>query len=231
VDVVLHLAEASPLLAKDEAARVRAINVNATSNIVKALEAESPVHLIFPSSVRVYGRTQHEEPPIRVDHPGEAIDNYSGTKIEAESLITQSSVPYTILRVTGAYSPELYEFPTHRHPRGVVPFMAEQRVEFMDREGLLLALAAAVENPPRNLVLNVAGGAGWRMRGKQFVQGVSDAVAVSGDVDYSPEAGCFDWYDTEESQRLLSYQRTDFHAFQRKVSWAFGYGLISPHGP
>ena len=192
-----------------------AINATGTTSLVKALESESSAPLVFSSSVSVYGRTQDEDLPISTKHPLQATDNYSRSKIAAEAAIEEGTVPYTILRVTGVYAAELFEFPSP------VQFQADQRVEFIDRDDVILALVAAVDELPKNRILNIAGGESWRMRGKEFAKGVFDALGVEGEVNYPAEAGYFDWYDTEESQRLLSYQRTSFEAYKRKLAKAF----------
>jgi len=95
MDVVLHLAEIRPPSSEASLERTMVINTTGTRNLVEALESSTA--LIFPSSVAVYGRTQGEEPPITVDHPCEAMDNYSRSKIAAEAVIRESFVPYAIL--------------------------------------------------------------------------------------------------------------------------------------
>lgn len=215
VDAALHLAAILPPYSERDAARTMAINATGTSNLVEALESGSSAPIIFSSSVSVYGRTQDEEPPISTNHLLQATDNYSRSKIAAESAIKERTVPYTIMRVTGVYAAEPFEFPSP------VQFQADQRVEYVDRDDVVVALVAAVENPPKDRVLNLAGGESWRMRGRDFVEGVFDALGVEGEVDYSPEAGYFDWYDTEEPERLLRYQRTSFEAYRAKLAKAF----------
>lgn len=212
VDVALHLAAILPPFSERDGANTMAVNATGTANVVKALES-API--VFSSSVSVYGRTQDEDPPISASHPLRATDNYSRSKIAAEAAVMEGTAPYTILRVTGVYAAELFEFPSP------VQFQADQRVEFIDRDDVILALVAAVDELPKNRILNIAGGESWRMRGKEFAKGVFDALGVEGEVNYPAEAGYFDWYDTEESQRLLSYQRTSFEAYKRKLAKAF----------
>ena len=214
MDVALHLAAILPPFSERDAARTMAINATGTANLVKALEPTSS-HLVFSSSVSVYGRTQHEAPPISMNHPLQATDNYSRSKIAAEAAIEEGHVPYVILRATGVYAAEPFEFPSP------VQFQADQRVEYVDRDDVVVALVAAVEKPPKDRVLNIAGGKCWKMRGREFVKGVFDALGVEGEVNYSPQPGYFDWYDTEESQRLLCYQRTSFEEFKAKLAKAF----------
>jgi nucleoside-diphosphate-sugar epimerase len=216
VDVALHLAAILPPYSERDVAKTIAINVAGTANLVRILETESSPPIIFSSSVSIYGQTQDERPPITTKHPCQGTDTYSQSKIAAESVVVEGNIPYTILRITGVYAAELFEFPSP------VQFRADQRIEYIDRDDVVSALVSAVEEGPNDLVMNIAGGESWRMRGKEFVKGIFDALGVEGDVNYSSEPGYFDWYDTGESQRLLHYQNTSFETYKAKLAKAFG---------
>jgi nucleoside-diphosphate-sugar epimerase len=215
IDAALHLAAILPPLAERDPAKTMAINVEGTSSLVKVLKVESQTPIVFSSSVSVYGITQNESLPIRTSHLLKATDSYSGSKIAAETVVREGGIQYTILRVTGVYAAELFEFPSP------VQFTADQRVEYVDRRDVVNALVAAVENQPRNRVLNIAGGETWQMSGSDFVGGVFNALGVEGQVDYAAKPGYFDWYDTEESQRLLGYQHTAFEAYKADLGRVF----------
>ena len=215
IDAALHLAAILPPLAEKDPAKTMAINVEGTSSLIKTLKAESQTPMVFSSSVSVYGVTQNEAPPIHTSHSLKATDSYSGSKIAAEIVVREGGVKYTILRVTGVYAAELFEFPSP------VQFTAHQRVEYVDRGDVVQALVAAVENQPRNRVLNIAGGETWQMSGRDFVGGVFSALGVEGQVDYAAKPGYFDWYDTTESQKLLGYQHTAFEAYKADLGGVF----------
>lgn len=215
IDVALHLAAILPPASELNAKQTMSVNATGTANLVETLRSQSSASIVFSSSVSVYGRTKDREPPVTVRNPLKPTDNYSRSKIAAELAIEEGSVPYTILRVTGVYTAELFEFPSP------VQFQADQRVEFIDRDDAVSALVTAVEKTPRNRVLNIAGGETWRMKGIEFVEGVFNALGFVGEVDYPLEPGYFDWYDTEESERLLNYQRTSFGHYKTELANAF----------
>jgi len=178
IEVALHLAAILPPNSEWDAEKTMLINTTGTANLVKTLQSQPSASIVFSSSVSVYGSTQDEEPPVKVEHPLRPTDHYSKSKIASEHAITEGSIPYTILRVTGVYAAELFEFPSP------VQFQADQRVEYIDRDDAVLALATAVEKTPKNQILNIAGGETWRMKGKEFVKGVFDTLRVDGQVEY-----------------------------------------------
>ncbi len=215
VDIALHLAAILPPASEQHPERTRLINATGTECLVKALAATSAAPMVLSSSVAVYGQTQGDAPPLTVDHPVMATDHYSQSKILAEQGVQGSNIHFTILRISGVYTAVPFEFPTP------VQFQAIQRVEFVDREDVVAALVAAVECEATGRVLNIAGGASWRMTGERFVAEVFDAFGVPGTVDYLDHEGYFDWYDTEASQRLLGYQQTPFPVYKKNLASAF----------
>jgi len=215
VDVALHLAAILPPQTETNIKKTMLVNTIGTANVVKALELTSSAPLVFSSSVCVYGRTYREKPPIITSHPLVPTDNYSKSKIIAEETMRSSRLKYTILRISGVYAAEPFEFPSP------VQFRAEQRVEFIDRDDAAAALVASVEGGAEWKTLNIAGGESWRMTGERFVAEVFIAFGVQGEVNYPSDYGYFDWYDTEDSQQLLGYQMTPFALFKKKLAKVF----------
>ena len=71
-----------------------------------------------------------------------------------------------------------------------------------------------VREQARETVLNIAGGASWQMKGKEYVQAIFDVMGVPAEeAVYMDSPGSFDWYDTSESQSILEYQETPFTRF------------------
>ncbi|MHA1734288.1 MAG: NAD-dependent epimerase/dehydratase family protein [Promethearchaeota archaeon] len=92
LDAVIHLAFLLPP-ASENHLRAEEINVGGTRELVRALEELNPgCRLVFPSSVTAYGITVDETPPIRVDHPLRATNEYTRHKIECEELIRSSEL-------------------------------------------------------------------------------------------------------------------------------------------
>ncbi|MFQ6075551.1 MAG: NAD-dependent epimerase/dehydratase family protein [Candidatus Bathyarchaeia archaeon] len=217
MDAVLHLAAILPPHSEKRRDRTMAVNVDGTENILRAIQEVSPEAFIaFSSSVSVYGNTAHERPPIGVDHPLAASDIYSESKVLAEKRILEADLPYCIMRISGIWGAEVFEFPE------VLQFRADQRTEFIDREDVVRALASSLEEArARDRVFNIAGGETWQMTGGEFVERLCEAIGVEVEVDFSEEYGWFDWYDTTDSQRVLNYQRTSFDRFLDRLRAAF----------
>jgi nucleoside-diphosphate-sugar epimerase len=210
VDAAVHLAAILPPHSERDRRATMAVNVQGTAHLVAALEAENPAaRLVLSSSVCVYGDTSAQKPPVRVTSPLRASDLYAESKIEAERWVRARALDYTVLRISGVSVPAFWA------PPAVWPFRAEQRIEFVCRDDVVEALAACVERsvPPRQ-AFNVAGGSTWRMLGRQYVARFNEVMGLPpGEAQYDEDAGYFDWYDTDEAQAILGYQRTCFDRF------------------
>ncbi|MEE8303185.1 MAG: NAD(P)-dependent oxidoreductase, partial [Candidatus Tectomicrobia bacterium] len=166
---------------------------------------------VFSSSVSTYGDTTAEAPPIRPDHPQTALDLYAESKIAGEQRIRDASVDAVILRIAGITVPEL------REPPEVWPFTADQRLEMVHRDDVVMALYKALLTPEaRGQTLNIAGGLTWQTTGRQYVADLYDILGVPIDMASfrsEDEPGWVDWYDTEASQRLLNYQTHSYPSY------------------
>jgi nucleoside-diphosphate-sugar epimerase len=195
------------------------VNIEGTRNLLRNIDEE--VVFILASSISTYGITSSESLPLLEEHPQKGHNNYSTSKIEAEQLVIASGVPYVILRVAPIAVADLLELPD------VVPYRADQRVEFIDVEDAAYAFYQASRRPEANMkTLNVAGGISWQMTGSEFINGFYGALGLEVEPNYSEDYTAVDWYDTSKS-RFLGYQKTNFNDFQRKLgSVAEELGLI-----
>jgi nucleoside-diphosphate-sugar epimerase len=212
VSAVLHLAALLPPASERSRERTFAINVQGTANILQAMErGAGDAVLVFSSSVSTYGDTTADPPPVRVQHPQTALDIYAESKIAGEYLIRQASIDAVVLRIAGITVPEIQE------PPEVWPFTAEQRLEMVHRDDVVTALYKALVTPAvRGKILNIAGGATWQTTGQQYVADQYELLGVPLDmaVFRGPDTpGWVDWYDTEESQRLLDYQQHSYPSY------------------
>ena len=214
IGAVVHLAALLPPNSERDRDRTFAVNVGGTENIIRALEENSPkATLVFPSSVSTYGETAGETPPIHTGHPQRAIDVYADSKIAGEALVMQSPVTSVALRIAGIAVPAFLE------PPAVWPFMPEQRVEMVHRDDVVTALFASVAVPEAaDRVLNIAGGPTWQLRGRDYV---ADFYGFLGapveEAVYRDAPGWMDWYDTQESQRILKYQNSSYQHYSREM--------------
>ena len=222
VNVILHLAALIPPASEKDRKFTMAINLGGTENLLEAARGTG-THFILTSSVATYGDTSAEKPPVTVAHSQSALDIYAESKIQSERVTMASGLPYTIFRIAPIAVPELME------PPAVWPYKAEQRVEFINRDDVADALfAAAYSRAAQGKILNLSGGKSWQMSGREYVGALYKAMEYEiGDAVFSDKAGWFDWYCTEESQRLLKYQNTPFPAFitklRKNVEIAYGY--------
>ena len=211
IDLVIHLAALLPPQSEVDRRLTLKINVEGTRNIVEALEPKENVPINFASSISTYGITASEKPPIGEDHPQNAHNIYSESKIEAEHLIKSSGIPFVILRIAPLSVADLVELPE------VIPYRKDQRVEFVYATDAAQALFEAVDNPEAlGKTLNIAGGASWQMTGAEYITRFYDALGVEVDAVFSEEHTALDWYDTSHS-RFLDYQRTSFNDFLEEL--------------
>ena len=204
---VLHLAAILPPNSEKDRDFTFRVNVDGTRNIVEGMKVGSPeASLVFTSSISTYGDTSGEEPPVTIEHQQGAIDVYADSKIAGEEIVISSGVNYVILRIASIAVPAFLE------PPEPWPFTSEQRVEMIHRDDVADALRNAVDSGEAvGNVFNIAGGSSWRLTGKDYVEDFFNVMGAPVDMAvYREDPGWNDWYDTEESQRILRYQNRSY---------------------
>ena len=210
VSAVIHLAAILPPASEQRRELTFAVNVEGTARVAEALKRANPdAPLVFSSPVSTYGDTTGVNSPVTVDHPQQALDIYAESKIAAGRSLRESYPNAVILRISGIAVPSI------QSPPEVWPFMADQRIEFIHRDDVVRALcsAASVEGA-KGQVFNIAGGVTWRTTGQAYVKDYYDLLGVPiGEARFQEHPGWCDWYDTEESQRVLRYQNTSYQTY------------------
>ena len=210
---ILHLAAILPPNSERNRDVTFKVNVDGTRNIIAAMERSNPdARLVFTSSISTYGDTTADEPPVRTSHSQSAIDIYADSKIEGERLIRESSLRNAVsLRIAGIAVPAFLE------PPDPWPFMEDQRVEMVHRDDVADALFASASAPDAGgKVFNIGGGPTWQLRGRDYAKDFYEVMGAPVDMaTYRDAPGWMDWYDTEESQRILGYQN---RSYQRYIS-------------
>ena len=210
-DAVLHLAAILPPNSERDRELTFRVNVGGTQNIIAAMEqVNRSARLVFTSSISTYGDTSGDEPPVRVGHSQSAIDIYADSKIEGEKLITESSLNNTVsLRIAGISVPAFLEPPTPW------PFMEDQRVEMIHRDDVADALFASASAPEAGgKIFNIGGGPTWQLHGRDYVRDFYEVIGAPVELaTYREAPGWMDWYDTEESQRILGYQNRSYQHY------------------
>jgi UDP-glucose 4-epimerase len=225
-DAVLHLAAILPPVSDAHPELCETVNVGGTANLIAALRAipASPA-LVLVSSASVMGSTQRRTPPVRPGDPLSPMDVYARSKIEAEALTAASGLRYCILRLAGVL-PTTLNYPSLFAMLKVFFDMPlEARCEMVIDLDVAYALVSAAENLLGSAELAgkrgfIAGGKaqGCQMRTRDLVDAVFRPVGLhppAADL-FSPDLDSYylDWYDTEETQAILHYQRLTLEQWQ-----------------
>ncbi len=216
-DAVIHDAAVIPPLSERKPELTRRVNLEGTRNLVAACEAQrSRPTFVFASSVSLFGRTQHLRPPRRAHEAIAPSDHYSHSKAACEQMIVASDLDWVILRFGAAPPPS----PSRKNALGLKQFFAidpATRVEFVDPRdaGLAQTRAVACEDAIGKILL-IGGGRSCQIRMRDLYDAALNALGVGSfpDSAYGGEPYYTDWMDTEESQRLLRYQRYGFALYQ-----------------
>lgn len=222
VDVVVHLAYVIPPPAWDEPERAEAVNVGGTRTLLEAAQAAATKpRFLLASTLDVYGHTTHLAPPRRVTDSVHATDNYSAHKLDNEARVRSSGLTWCIFRFADVPPIAL---------RAPVPAMfrvpLDTRIEVIHPRDAALAVANALDVPEAwGRTLNVGGGARCQLVYREYLGRFLDAMGVGRlpDEAFSTEPYCTDWLDTEESQRLLGYQRASFDDVVRETRALLGW--------
>jgi len=204
---VLHLAAILPPNSEKNKEFTFKVNVDGTNNIVEAIKDSSPdATIVFTSSISTYGDTSAEGDPITIEQSQNAIDVYAESKIAGEKLLKESGANFVILRIASIAVPEFLE------PPEPWPFTSEQRVEMIHRDDVADAIKNSVDSKDAiGKIFNIAGGDSWRLRGKNYVEDFFQVMGAPVEMAvYRDSTGWNDWYDTTESQRILSYQNRSY---------------------
>ncbi len=206
IDIVIHLAFVIPSLSEEKPNWAWEINVEGTRNILAAMRSSGKKpKIVFASSVSVFGKTQELDAPRSVSEQVRPTDNYSHHKVACEQLVRISGLDWAILRIGAVLSVSLCEMDPMLFDVGL-----DNRIEIIHARdaGLAFANAALNENVWGRTLL-IGGGRDCQIYQRDFIKKVLDAVGIG----MLPE-GAFtskpfytDWMDTEESQKLLGYQR------------------------
>jgi nucleoside-diphosphate-sugar epimerase len=221
MDCVVHLAYLIPPPALEKPDLAEAINVGGTRTLLEAAAAAPrPPRFLFASTLDVYGLTQHLPPPRKVGDPLKATDAYSGHKIACEELVTASGLAWSILRFADV--PPI----AVRAPHAMMfRLPLSTRIHVIHPADAGLAVARAVGEPLAwGKILNIGGGAGCQLVYGDYLGAFLDAMGVGRlpEDAFSTEPYCTDWLDTDEGQRLLSYQRHTFDDVVRETAALLG---------
>ncbi len=220
-DCIIHLAGITPPLTQRKPELAHQINVLGTEHLVKeALKQKKLPKIIFSSSISIYGPQALDSPPRNVEHQVNPIDVYTSTKVETERLIINSGLPWTIFRITAVPSLSLRE----NEMELLYDMPMEQKIEFVHPYDVGQALANAVIAETEGRILMIGGGKECQYINRTFISKYLDTLGIG----VLPEAVFripkresewyyTNWLETEESQKLLKYQKHTFDDYLLEI--------------
>ncbi len=218
--VVIHLAFIIPVESELKPELSHEINVGGTKNLLNAMKNVSPPpKIIFASSSTVFGPTQDQPPPRKVTDPVNPNQHYTRHKVECEEMIKASGFGWAILRF-GAVPPVEFKF----NPMAFF-LSPDSRMEFVHSKDVGLALANAVTcDGVWGKTLLIGGGTRNQMYYRDYIGRSWEASGIGRfpDEAFGTIPSSLDWLDTEESQRLLNYQKHTFEDFIRDRKASMG---------
>jgi len=214
---VVHMAGLLPPITDDDPELAQRINVEGTRILVELIgRAEGRIPLVYTSSIAVFGATPEAMEPIAVErNPVNPQEAYARTKVEAENLIREGGIEYTILRLAPAFELDSSAL------RLMFRLPLENRLEFCHPDDVAQAVANAVCRFPavKGRTLIIAGGPGQRIRYRDLLGGALGALRLPlpPEERFSRRPYCVDWYDTREAQELLEFQSRSLGDFIRDL--------------
>ena len=226
-DVVIHLAFIIPKLSatgvgcEDRPDWAREINVDGTRNLLEAIRQQPrPARILFASTIHIYGKTQHLQPPRTATDPVVPIEHYARHKVECEALVRASGLEWGIFRLAASLPLAMKLDP------GMFDIPLGNRMEYVHTRDVGLAFANAVSSPDVwGKVLLIGGGSRCQYYYRQIAQAVLKGLGIGmlPARAFTTVPFATDWMDTAESQRLLNYQRHTLTDYVRDMRAALGF--------
>ncbi len=214
--IIVHLAAILPPDVDEQKEKAYAVNVGGTQHILDAARQQAqPPKILFISSLDVFGFTQDQPPPRKVTDPVVATDDYTRHKLHCEELVKTSGLEWSIYRFADV--PPLA-------PRPVHPIMyripLNTRFEMLHTFDAGLAIANGIKTDEIwGRTWLIGGGPTCQVYYRDYLERMMDALGIGKlpEEAFGHDPYCTDWLDTEESQKLLQYQRHSFDEIIRDV--------------
>ncbi len=220
-DFVIHLAALIPPAAYANKTLTHEINVLGTKNLISNLEKFSPhAFLAYSSSVAVYG-DRLSNIFIKVTDPPQLSDsdNYAASKIEAEEIIKNSKLRWTIFRLSAIMG-------AGNHEISPIIFLMplETPMEITTPEDAARAFVHSIphQDEIHGKVFNLGGGEKNRILYKDLLQGNFKLYGL-GDLDFPDTAFAKDNYhcgyyaDGDELENILHFRKDTVGTYFQKV--------------
>ncbi len=219
VEGVIHLAALLPPATETQVALAQRLNVEVTHRLIEAIASRNtPPHLIYPSSVSVFARTQDRPRPRRADDPVQATDNYTRHKLEIEELLKTRTFAWNILRVGVAVDSRTLSADRQTF-RKLLNTAADGPVEWVHPKDVALAMCRCLEVPEsRQRTLLIGGGPACQVTQARFLGVAFRALGLHyPEQVHGQDYFYMHWMDTRETEALLQYQRHDFSDYEKEM--------------
>lgn len=166
-DVVIHLAAIIPPLADKDPLLTYNVNVLGTKRIIQVLENKSPkTFFLYSSSISIYG-DRVSNPYITTNDPLRPSDGdeYGRSKIEAEELIKQSKMDWSIFRLAAIMK-------NHKISKLMFHMPLNTQLEICTPKDTARAFVQAIYNKEElcGKTFNLGGGENCRISYKSFLE-------------------------------------------------------------
>ncbi len=217
---VIHLAAIIPPAADRDPELARRVNEGGTAAVIAAMKLKSPTaRLVYSSSVAVYGDRVKEYRIRAEDEPSPCDDDpYAHQKLRCEALVRSSGLDWVLCRLSYIVWRKKLKLDTlmFRMP-------LDTHLEVCHTADTGRALANALWSAEAGgRILNIAGGPACRTTFREYLRRMFRLFGL-GKADFLPE-GAFSprgyncgYLDSEVSESILHYQRTDLEAYYREV--------------
>jgi nucleoside-diphosphate-sugar epimerase len=226
VDMVVHLAGINSPACDDDPAAAGDVNVGGTDNLMRhVVRQKRPPRVLLASTARVLGYADSSHSPRKPTDKPAPTDVFGRQKLAAERVVQGATgVSTCVLRL--AQVPALS--PPTPHP-AMFDIDLDGRIELLHPADAGLAIANAVKTEEAwGHTWLVGGGSRCQLTFRQYLTAFMDAFGVGmlPDDCFSGAHISTDWLVTDESQRVLDYQRHSFEDIVREVVAAAGWRRI-----
>lgn len=220
-DYVIHLAAIIPPLADELPALAERVNVVGTQNLLDGLAQHSPeAFFIYSSSISVYG-DRLKDPFITTDDPlvPSPGDEYAVTKIQAEAIIRNSSLDWTIFRLAAIMG-------NHKISKLMFHMPLDTKMEICTPQDTARAFVKAIEHRAAlsRRIFNLGGGESCRITYRDFLT-KSFSIFGMGKLNFPERAfaeknfHCGYYADGDVLQKILHFRQdslSDYFTSVRK---------------
>jgi len=226
-DCIIHLAALLVPKTEENPTLCREINVEGLVNVIEAAERQNPMpRFIFSSSITVMGLANPDHPPWKVTDPLIPSNEYSKSKIEGEKLLRESKLPWVIFRISLSPPFEVTDYMM----KNLFEIPLDQKLELLHPEDAGVALSHAIDADVVKKILFLAGGESCRLTQREYLTKQFHVLKMlmlpesAFRVPKSPDEWAFmNWMETEESERLLNYQKHSFNDYLEEYKEYIGF--------